>query len=115
VRKTPRAYLRIALKIDNLSPEGLKYTGWSLASGNNDHAATLKDDAGASHNQVSWEAQIVGQTRSATIKPAESLVDILVFDAPRTYAKYLKLTLPAEACGGTGALRIKIPRTRAPD
>lgn len=111
-RKTPKAYLRIALKIEDLGASPLKYTGWSASSGQDDHLARLKDDTGGAHNQVVWKARIVGQTGSALIQPSSSVVDVLVFEPPGTYAKYLKLALPAEACEGTGELRIKIPRTR---
>jgi hypothetical protein len=114
-RKTPRAYFRVVLKIDNLSPDELKYTGWAIDSGHGEHPATLKDDTGNSHKQVYWTSRIVGQTTSAKIKPGESITDVLVFEPTGTYAKYLKLSLPAESCGGTGLLRIKIPRTRVLD
>jgi hypothetical protein len=111
-RKTPKAYLRIELKIENLGPSELKYSGWSVGGGNDDHAARLKDDTGIVHHQVVWKARIVGQTPSAVIPPSGSVSDVLVFEPPGTYARYLKLALPAEACGGTGDLRIKLPRTR---
>jgi len=114
-RKTPNAYLKIALKIENLGSADLKYTGWANDMDKNDHAARMRDDTGQSHKQVVWRSKIVGQTSSTTIKPAGSLVDILVFDPPGTYVKYLKLSLPAVACEGTGELRIKIPRTRVLD
>ncbi|HEV8071366.1 MAG TPA: hypothetical protein VGP76_26870 [Planctomycetaceae bacterium] len=111
-QKTPKAYLRIALKIENLGPSELKYSGWSVSAGNEDHAARLKDDAGVAHKQVVWKARIVGQTSSEVIPPSGSVSDVLVFEPPGTYARYLKLALPAEACEGTGDLRIKLPRTR---
>ena len=111
-QKTPKAYLRIALKIENLGPSELKYSGWSVSAGNEDHAARLKDDAGVAHKQVVWKSRIVGQTSSEVIPPSGSVSDVLVFEPPGTYARYLKLALPAEACEGTGDLRIKLPRTR---
>jgi hypothetical protein len=111
-RKTPKAYLRIALKIENLGPAELKYSGWSVSPGSEDHAARLKDDAGIVAPQVVWKARVVGQSPSAVIPPSGSVSDVLVFEPPGTYARYLKLALPASACGGTGDLRIKLPRTR---
>jgi len=110
-RKTPKAYLKVVLKIENLSSAELKYSGWSFREGNSDQAATLKDDSGTSHPQAVWEERNVGQTVAATIPPAGSIEDFLVFEHPGTYARYLKLTLPGAACGGTGELRIKIPQT----
>jgi hypothetical protein len=114
--KTPKAYLRIALKIENLGTTELKYTGWSGGTRSNEQMARMKDDTGIAHPQVAWKAQIVGQTLSAEpIQPSHSLEDVLVFNNPGTYARYLKLTLPAGACGEQGNLRIKIPRTRVLD
>jgi hypothetical protein len=111
-QKTPKAYLRIALKIENLDSSELKYSGWSVSPGSEDHAARLKDDAGIVAPQVVWKARIVGQSPSAVIPPSGSVSDVLVFEPPGTYARYLKLALPASACEGTGDLRIKLPRTR---
>jgi hypothetical protein len=83
-----------------------------VAPNQHDHAARLKDDTGGVPKQVIWKARILGQTESALIQPSSSVLDVLVFQPPGTYSRYLKLALPAEACGGTGDLRIKIPRTR---
>jgi hypothetical protein len=44
--KTPKAYLRIALKIENLGPNELKYSGWAATAGNEKHEARLNDDTG---------------------------------------------------------------------
>ncbi len=114
-RKTPSAYLKITLKIENIGDTDLKYTGWSNNTGKTDQFARLRDDTGQSHKQVAWRAKIIGQTSSATIKPKESLTDILIFDPPATYIRYLKLSLPAQACEGSGELRIKLPRVRVLD
>jgi hypothetical protein len=111
-RKTPKAYLKIVLKIENLGLSELKYTGWSARKGNNSQAAKIKDDTGGVHEQMVWDYRVVGQTVAAPIPVARSIEDILIFEHPGTYAKYLKLALPAEAYGGTGELRIKLPQTR---
>jgi hypothetical protein len=114
-QKTPNAYLKIALKIENRTPAELKFTGWASEGGADDHPAKLKDDTGGIHKLVNWKARIIGQLGSATIKPGGSVVEVLVFEVPGTYIKYLKLALPAEAVGGTGDLRLKLPRTRVLD
>jgi hypothetical protein len=111
-RKTPQAYLKIALKIENLGGAELKYTGWAQGGGD-ERSAKLKDDAGIAHQQLN--ARIVGQAVSASIPPSGSIEDILVFNNPGTTPRYLKLSLPAEAYGEKGDLRIKIPRTRLLD
>jgi hypothetical protein len=114
-RKTPKAYLRIALKIENLSQMELAYSGWATSGGSGENMAIIKDDTGGVHKQVAWTSRIVGQLASAKIPASGSVDDVLVFDTPGTYVKYLKLSLPAGACGGKGNLRIKIPRVRVLD
>jgi hypothetical protein len=111
--KTPKAYLQIGLKIENLGPTELKYSGWSADTGREQHAARIKDDSGHSFKQVVWRAGIVGQTSSAVIPPSGSISDLLVFENTEGWSRYLKLTLPAAACEGTGNLRIKIPQIRS--
>ncbi len=61
--KTPAAYLRIALKIENLGPSELKYSGWSTSAGSEGHPASLKDDAGIAHKQVVWKARMSARLR----------------------------------------------------
>jgi hypothetical protein len=109
-RKTQRPYLKIVLEIQNLSAtEKLHYSGWGVRHDNHDHIATMKDNAGVEHRQPESPDVIVGQYEKDSIEPNGSIEDILVFDLPLSYVKYLKMSLPAEAVGGTGLLRIKIP------
>lgn len=109
-RKSHKPYLKIVLEIQNLDPKQvLQYSGWGL-NPDNDHVATMKDDVGGEHRQPKTPDIIVGQFVKAAIEPGSSIEDILVFDIPGSYVKYLKLALPAKAVGGTGLLRIKIPR-----
>ncbi|HET6323983.1 MAG TPA: hypothetical protein VFG04_04735, partial [Planctomycetaceae bacterium] len=114
-RKTPKAYFKIVLKIENVGSSNVKYAGWSARQDNLEQAAKLKDDTGATVEQALGDVRVVGQTGSASIRPGTSVEEILIFQPPPTYARYLKLALPAEASGGTGNLRIKIPRTRVVD
>jgi hypothetical protein len=113
-RKTPKAYLRVVLKIENLGPSEIKYSGWP-AGKDNKQVATLRDDSGSAYDQAVWDARVVGQVGATSIRSGGSVEEVLVFGPPATYARYLKLALPAEACGGTGLLRIKIPHTRVVD
>jgi hypothetical protein len=113
--KTIKGFLIITLKIENLSPnEELRYSGWSARSAAIDQAATLKDDRDVVVKQFDefvGTEQIVGQIQSASIQPAGSTKEVLVFQRARPSTRYLKLSLPAKAYGGTGELRIKIPQT----
>jgi hypothetical protein len=109
-RKTQRPYLKIVLEIQNLSPaEKIHYSGWGLNRDTKDHAATMKDNFGTEQKQLQSADVIVGQFDKDSIEPNGSIEDILVFDAPASYANYEKLALPAKAIGGEGILRIKIP------
>jgi hypothetical protein len=108
-RKTQKPYFKVVLEIQNLSPEKVRYTGWGLRPDNHDCIATMKDNAGIEHKQPDWPDVIIGQFEKDSIAPNGSIEDILVFDYPLSYVKYLKLSLPAQAVGGTGQLRIKIP------
>jgi len=110
-RKTDKPYFKVVLAIQNLSPtEKLHYSGWGVSLDNHDHIATMKDNAGVEYRQPESRDVIVGQFEKDSIEPNASLEEILVFHLPLSYAKYLKLSLPAQAVGGAGVLRIKIPQ-----
>jgi hypothetical protein len=109
-------FLVIALKIENLSrDQELRYSGWDGRIAATDQVATLKDDQGIIIKQFDGTEQVVGQVRSASVKPGDSIKELLVFDSSRPYTRYIKLSLPAKALGRTGELRIKIPQTPAID
>ncbi len=110
-RKTPAAYFTVVLKIDNIGDAPLHYTGWSVSQDKPEQAAKLIDYTGTTLQQVSWDGRVIGQTSSATIPPSGSIEDFLVFPNSRRVSPYLKLQLPAEACGGNGNLRIKLQQT----
>jgi len=116
-RKTSKVYTKIVLEIKNLAPETIEYSGWGLDPKHQDHLATMKDNTGGEHRQPAWADVIIGQVGTAKIEPNSSIEETLVFDLSPSYVKYLKLALPAKAVGGTGILRIKIPRRSeaAPD
>jgi hypothetical protein len=81
------------------------------ASGRN--AASLKDNFDNPYKRVSLDlgAQIPGQVHAATsIYPGESVEDLLVFEPPIDKIQFLRLELPAAAFGGTGNLRLQIPK-----
>jgi hypothetical protein len=110
-RKTPTAYFTIVLKIDNIGNSPLRYTGWSISQDKPEQAAKLIDYTGSTLQQVGWDGRVLGQTSSATIPPSGSIEDFLVFPNSSRVSPYLKLQLPAAACGGNGNLRIKLQQT----
>jgi hypothetical protein len=109
-------FLVIALKIENLSPDQeLQYSGWDGRAAATDQVATLTDNLGGIIKQYDGSEQIVGQIRSASIKPGESIKELLAFDSSRLCTRLLRLSLPAKALGGTGELRIGIPQETGGD
>jgi hypothetical protein len=77
------------------------------------NAATLTDNFGNPYKRISLEpgAQIRGQISTATsVYPRKRIEDLLVFEPPVDKVQYLRLELPATAFGGTGSLRLQIPK-----
>jgi hypothetical protein len=111
-RKTEKSLhdnLQIRLVIENTSAEkNVDYKGWSIGAGPD--VATLKDNAFATYPAAGFAKQVKGQIRkSEPIKPAQSLEDILVFQAPLNNPQELRLELPATAFGGLGKIKFRIP------
>lgn len=77
------------------------------------NAASLTDNFNNSYKRMSLDlgAQIPGQiTTASSLYPGKQLEDLLVFEPPIDKIQYLRLELPAAAFGGTGSLRLQIPR-----
>jgi hypothetical protein len=55
-------------------------------------------------------SDIVGQIKSESIYPGQSVDDLLIFEVQVGAAKYLKLELPASNVGETGTIRLRIRR-----
>jgi hypothetical protein len=106
--------LLIRLQIDNVSDgRKLDYKSWSdshsiLA----DEAAQLTDSLNNRYKRVTFgiASSIEGQVDSESIYPGKSINDLLVFEVPVEKAEYLRLELPAKNFGGTGRIRIQIPK-----
>jgi hypothetical protein len=109
-RKTTTAYFTVVLKIENIGNAPLRYTGWSNQD-KPERAAKLTDYTGSTLQQIDFDGRVVGQTFSATIPPSGSIEDLLIFPNSSRASPYLKLQLPAAACGGDGSLRIKLQQT----
>ncbi len=78
------------------------------------YAASLTDNFGNPYKRLSLDpgSQVPGQISSATsIYPGKRLEDLLVFEPPIENLQFLRLELPAAAFGGTGTLRLQIPKT----
>lgn len=100
----------------------IRFEGWETS-------AMMEDEHGNSYKPVDWpggfafdlmpsapqgtnnkdikEHRII--CRRETIEPGEVIAFLLFFEKPARVSKEARLTLPVEAVGGTGALRIKVP------
>jgi hypothetical protein len=104
--------LIIRLIIRNTSPEGkdIDYKGWTAKAKLDRDAATLRDIGVFTYPPAILIRPVKGQIRSThSIKPGESLEDVLVYHAPRENPKDLRLELPATAYGGIGTIKFRIP------
>jgi hypothetical protein len=103
--------LVIRITIENTAAENnISYKGWSTAAGVSPDAATLRDNFIAVYSAVTFARPVKGQVRNPqTIKPGQSLEDILVFQKPLNNPQELRLELPAAAFGGLGKIKFRIP------
>ena len=82
--------------------------------------ATLEDNVGNSYerisavNEIGLENHINGQIPSGRVRPVRSDevgTDFLVFDRPVEGASVLFLTLDASKYGGSGRIKVQIPKS----
>lgn len=92
----------------------LQYESWS-GSGSflPKNVATLSDSFDNNYQRITFGAltSVAGQLAKESVYPGKSVTDLLVFEPPIATAEFLKLELPAGAFGGTGKLRLKIPKS----
>jgi hypothetical protein len=105
----------IQLSIANLGKtKKLQYESWgSSGSYLDSDFATLSDNFDNNYHRMRLGAllRVKGQLTRESLYPGKSLTDVVIFEPPIATADYLKLELSAEAFGGTGKLRLKIPRS----
>lgn len=105
----------IQLSIANLGQtKKLQYRSWG-ASGSifPTDDATLTDNFDNNYNLLpsGMITPVKGQLERESLYPGKSVTDVLIFEPPIATAQFLKLELPAGAFGGTGKLRLKIPKS----
>lgn len=92
----------------------VEYQSWSGRDISFDRDyATLKDNFDNSYNRISFglgSYPVGAVERSESIYPNKSVTDVLVFEVPLDTIEYLRLELPAKNFGGTGMLRLQIPK-----
>ncbi|HLJ94663.1 MAG TPA: hypothetical protein VKU02_15865 [Gemmataceae bacterium] len=135
---SPAKHLTIQVFIDNMnSTRKIDFLGWSGATVNavgladllgggrakgntaepltasERNAASLTDNFGNPYKRFTPEvgAQIPGQINGPTsVYPGKRTEDLLVFEPPVDKVQFLRLELPAGAFGGSGNLRLQIPK-----
>jgi hypothetical protein len=106
-------FLQIVLRVYNAGTTGrLEYRSWGHPLDPAEQAVVLADDRGRTYRPCHFRTggEVAGQLRAASIAPLGKVEDLLVFDPPAADVGFLRLELPASAGGGTGTLRLQIPR-----
>jgi hypothetical protein len=107
--------LMVKLELLNTNPtKKVDYHSWSGKDISFDRDfATLKDNFDNSYKRISFglgSYPVGAVERSESIYPNKSVTDVLVFEVPLDTMEYLRLELPAKNFGGTGMLRLQIPK-----
>lgn len=113
--KSQEKLLKIELVIENKhTNRKISFEGWGSSSTFlADDAPHVSDNFGNAYKRISFGlgSRIDGQASSESIYPGKQAKDLLVFEAPVENVDYLRLELPATNFGGTGKLRLQIPKT----
>jgi hypothetical protein len=109
-RPPPQRFLVIGLRLYNVGiARRIPYESWGEAGTGKE--ARLTDEAGKNYRLQNFgAADVVGHVRSKNLTPGTILNDALVFETPASSVRSLLLELPAEAAGGTGTFKLRIPR-----
>jgi hypothetical protein len=106
--------LLVTLRVYNLGAERrVPYESWGEpAAGREADLPRLHDSTGKTYRLRSFDpgVEVVGRTPHASLSPGKYVDDVLVFEPPTVIPEYLRLELPASACGGGGTFRLQLPR-----
>jgi len=107
--------LTITVELKNVNAtKKIDYNTWSGKSISFDRDfATLKDNFENSYKRINFGFSTQpagGIERVESIYPDKVVTDLLVFEIPLDTVEYLRLELPAKNFGGSGMLRIQIPK-----
>jgi hypothetical protein len=103
-------FLVIGVRLYNVGiTRRLPYESWGETGTGKE--ARLTDEAGKSYRLWTFgTADVVGHVRGKNLTPGTVLNDVLVFETPPSSVRSLLLELPAEAAGGSGTFKLRIPR-----
>lgn len=108
-RLSKEKYLVLRLRLQNLGfTRKVEFDSWAAPATAERPAPTLKDNQGKNYRlKPAPGATAPGRVPLA---PSKTVEDLLLFEAPPATVEYLRLELPAEAFGGSGPLRLQLPR-----
>jgi hypothetical protein len=106
-KKNQPQMLRVKLRVRNVAAvRGVPFPGWNVPDADGTRQdAVLLDDAGKRCDE-----RASAPVHSELLRPGKFVDEVLVFAAPVRPVEFLRLELPAKAIGGTGLLRIQIPK-----
>jgi hypothetical protein len=100
--------LVIRLKIINNGKKEITYHSFNGTPGQNDRASLLDSNKKFSALANFGDLEVVGITKTATLKPGESVNDLLAFAPPAEGVKPTLLYLPAKNHGDTSMWKIPV-------
>jgi hypothetical protein len=106
--------LMVALRIENVNEKQQSgYNTWVPDLDAAKTVAKLTDDRGTELKRITFGFgnNVQGRTVLDTLTPGKVIGDLLVFEAPATEVKTLKLTLPGANCGVKGSFEFEIDAT----
>jgi hypothetical protein len=113
-RRRYEGLLVVRISIANHSDKlRVHFSGWG-AGGSASHVVGAEDDVGNVYTAYSvLDDKADGQALEQEINPGYVLTDVLIFERPVDAAKFLKIRLPADALGGDGFIRLRVPLSMA--
>jgi len=105
--------LVIRLQILNNGKKEITYQTFNGAGGQNDRASLLDSNKKFSAIANFGDLEVVGTTKTATLKPGESVNDVLAFAPPANGAKPVLLYLPAKNHGDNGLWKLEVKMEEA--
>jgi hypothetical protein len=104
--------LVLYLRVSNMAADRVvRFAGWGL-TGTQAEAITVVDDQGRPYAARTFEPgwAVLGRAGPVVLAGGKWVNEVLVFAPPWPDVVFLRLTLPASAFGGTGWLRLEVPR-----
>lgn len=100
--------LVIRVQILNKGKKEVSYTSFNGTPGKNDGASLLDSNKKFAALANFGDLEVVGVTKTATLKPGESVNDVLAFAPPAEGVKPVLLYLPARNHGDAGMWRLAV-------